>query len=77
VTPIALHELSPQEAAERLKGRYLAVSMTQLFGGAGQCENGERLRAMQPVGRTMTFLIYDFREFDKHSLSPPAVAESE
>jgi hypothetical protein len=60
LTPIALHELSPDAAREQLQGRYLAVSTSHLYGGAGQCAAGERLRRTQPVGRTMTFLIYDF-----------------
>jgi len=44
----------------RLKSRYLAASTTLLFGGPGQSEVGEKLRARKPVGRTMTFFIYDF-----------------
>jgi hypothetical protein len=65
LTPIALGALSPDAAREQLKGRYLAVSMSHLYGGAGQCPIGERLRRMQPADRTMTFLIYDFTQPDE------------
>jgi hypothetical protein len=60
LTPIDLAALPPEAAEERLQGRYLAVSTTLLYGGPGQSAIGERLRGMQPVGRTTTFVIYDF-----------------
>jgi hypothetical protein len=64
LTPINLGELPPGAAREQLKGRYLAVSMSHLYGGAGQCLIGERLRHNDPDEQTTTFLIYDFRRPD-------------
>jgi hypothetical protein len=60
LTPINLHDLSPDAARAKLQGRYLAVSTSHLYGGAGQCATGEMLRGIQPVARTTTFLIFDF-----------------
>jgi hypothetical protein len=62
LTSIDLHAMPPDVAEERLEGCYLAVSMSHLHGGAGQCAMGERLRNIQPIGRTMTFVIYDFTQ---------------
>jgi len=60
VTPITLTDVPVDIAESRLRGRYLAVSTTLLYGGPGQSPLGEHLRAMQPIGQTMTFRIYDF-----------------
>jgi hypothetical protein len=60
LTPIDLQNQPADTLEARLKGRYLAVSTTLLFGGPGKSPTGERLRAMKPAGRTMTFFIYDF-----------------
>lgn len=56
---------TPEETAALLQGRCLAASTTQLYGSYGNTE-GHRamaayLRACRPVGRTQTYLIYDFR----------------
>jgi hypothetical protein len=63
-SPINLENQPVETLDVRLKGRYLAVSTTLLFGGPGQSPIGERLRAMKPVGRTLTFFIYDFTGSD-------------
>jgi hypothetical protein len=51
---------------QQLHGRYLAISTTMLFGNPGGLEAHERalhfFRAMQPVARTTTFLIYQVRD---------------
>jgi hypothetical protein len=60
LSPIDLHDQPPEVLDVQLRGRYLAVSTTLLFGGPGQSPIGERLRSMNPVARTMTFFIYDF-----------------
>jgi hypothetical protein len=60
VTPVDLQNQPVETLDSRLKSRYLAASTTLLFGGPGQSEVGEKLRARKPVGRTMTFFIYDF-----------------
>jgi hypothetical protein len=62
LTPIDLHHQPPEVLKARLQGRYLAVSMTLLFGGPGQSPLGEHLRAIKPVGQTTTFCIYDFTQ---------------
>jgi hypothetical protein len=63
---VPLHRLAvqtPQDVAAQVRGRYLAVSTTLLFGMATNTPASQRasafLRARQPVDRTMTFLIYD------------------
>lgn len=67
-----LHELplhglpvqSPEQLRERLAGRYLAVG-TSIVYGHGLTEAHRQaaayLRTLTPVGRTTTFLIYDFK----------------
>jgi hypothetical protein len=60
LTPINLTNVPVDRAEARLRGCYLAVSTTLLYGGPGQSPLGEHLRAMQPTGQTMTFRIYDF-----------------
>ncbi|MEO5720377.1 MAG: hypothetical protein ABIR71_02775 [Chthoniobacterales bacterium] len=65
--PFHANEWLPGEApAEIVRGKCVAVSTTLLFGSYLQkSERGraamEFFRAREPVGRTMTFLIYDFR----------------
>jgi hypothetical protein len=67
VRELPLHALppiaGPEDLAARVQGRYLAVGTTELY-GAYQSEERRRrlafLRARPPVGRTTTFLIYDF-----------------
>ncbi len=60
VTPINLTDVAVDQTEARLRGCYLAVSTTLLYGGPGQSPLGERLREMRPIGQTMTFRIYDF-----------------
>jgi hypothetical protein len=54
---------SPGDALARLRGHYLAASTTMLYGDTSSpahVEVQKLLRARKPVGRTTTFLIYDF-----------------
>ena len=60
VTPINLTDVPVNRAKARLRGSYLAVSTTLLYGGPGQTPLGQHLREMQPIGQTMTFRVYDF-----------------
>ena len=68
------HFEGPDDFAARFKGRYLAVSTTNLYGGyyienpkKGQHIEKEALvaihclKSMQPFARTTTFLIYHFK----------------
>jgi len=53
----------PGDVLEHTRGSYLAVGTTLLYGtpmNDAQRAAAEFLRARQPVGRTDTFLIYDF-----------------
>jgi hypothetical protein len=65
----------PDDFIARFRGRYLAVGTTYLYGGyiIENARKGQRveksaliairdLRALQPVARTTTFLIYDFTD---------------
>ncbi len=64
---IPLHSLplkGPQDVLEQVRGEYLAVSSTLLYGPPMNLE-GHRtavavLRARRPVARTSTFFIFDF-----------------
>jgi hypothetical protein len=82
---VPLHILPAQtseQIRERLNGRYLAVGTSILY-GHGLTEAHRRaaayLRTLQPVGRTTTFLIYDFAHEPLPSLhtrhAPPASGE--
>jgi hypothetical protein len=52
----------PDGLLEQVQGHYLAVSTTALYGHpACATESAAFLRSRQPVHRTSTFLIYDFR----------------
>jgi hypothetical protein len=69
--PLPLHDLPFNEPADLLatiRGRYLAVSTTFLYGSYTNTKSAETavafLRARRPVDRTTTFLIYDFRDPD-------------
>jgi hypothetical protein len=66
-----LHELpfhilpvqTPEQIRERLGGRYLAVGTSILYGHGlteAHRQAAAYLRTLTPVGRTNTFLIYDF-----------------
>jgi hypothetical protein len=59
-----LLSLQTKEDVERiLHGRYIAVSMTIVYGPmTGLRATSEYLRAHEPVARTQTFLIYDLRD---------------
>lgn len=53
----------PEDVIARVRGHYLAVGTTWLYGGyipGGLQARYDFLRARRPVARTMTFLIYDF-----------------
>jgi hypothetical protein len=54
----------PNDVLAQVRGHYLAVSTTVLYGGYNQVEAHrhavEFLRSCRPVARTTTFFIYDF-----------------
>jgi hypothetical protein len=56
----------PEDVLDRVRGHYLAVGATILYGsllgddGASHRVALELLRRRQPVARTSTFFIYDF-----------------
>ncbi|MGA2027920.1 MAG: hypothetical protein ABSH17_12775, partial [Syntrophobacteraceae bacterium] len=56
----------PDDFIARFRGRYLAVGTTNLYGGCFLEKSAltviRYLRAIQPVARTTTFLIYDFTD---------------
>ena len=66
VHPLLLHTLpisTREEALDQLRGRRVIVSTTLLYGyvvSPSMPPVLEVLRARRPVGRTTTFLIYDF-----------------
>jgi hypothetical protein len=53
-----------QDFLKEVRGRYLAVSTVLLYGSYidQQSELVQQLRRMQPIDRTATFLIFDFRQ---------------
>lgn len=58
--------LGERTPAQAVRGKYVAASTTVLYGSYMQDSAAGRaavafLRAQKPVGRTMTFFIYDFR----------------
>jgi hypothetical protein len=64
---LPLHTLpirQPGDVLARVRGHYLAVSTTFLYGMSAdtpQCRQADAfLRARRPAARTATFLIYDF-----------------
>jgi hypothetical protein len=63
---VKLHVIapSPDETCRLVRGRYLAASTTLLYGSYLQshpaAEVAEFLRHRTPIGRTQTYLIYDF-----------------
>src|SRR5205085_10751263 len=66
---LPFHNLPIQSADEVLKwvrGHYLAVSTTLLYGSSSDTESRRHttafLRTCKPVARTTTFFIYDFRD---------------
>ncbi len=67
-TLVQLHALpirGPEDVLARVRGGYFAVGTTFLFGAKitdAQWNAAEYLRTRQPVARTMTFFIYDFRQ---------------
>ncbi len=61
----ALPIRGPEDVLARVRGGYLAVGTTFLYGARitdAQWNAAEYLRTRQPVARTMTFFIYDFRQ---------------
>src|SRR5262249_58047790 len=64
---VPFHLLPIRDAADvlaRVRGHYLAVSMTLLYGVVSEYSEGSRcavafLKTQQPVARTTTFFIYD------------------
>jgi hypothetical protein len=54
----------PQDVVAQVRGQYLAVSTTLLYGPPMDLEGHRQairmLRALRPVGRTPTFFIFDF-----------------
>jgi hypothetical protein len=66
VREVPLHVMPldrPEEVLDRVNGRYLAASTTMVYGNVTITPQHRRaamfLRAIQPVDRTTTFLIYD------------------
>ena len=67
-TPFSLWKVKSEgEFRDKVRGRILAVSTTNLYGSyAPDAEVPQRiLREMRPAARTQTFLIYDFREGER------------
>jgi hypothetical protein len=66
--PLPLHTASirsPGDVAERVRGMYVAVSTTLLYGpvfGEAQRHAVAFFRGREPFARTATFLIYDFTD---------------
>ncbi len=58
----ALTARDVQEVQATLRGKYLAASATQVYGGYNDSKQSlvACLRQMQPTAQTTTFLIYDF-----------------
>jgi hypothetical protein len=55
----------PEDVIARVRGHYLAVGTTWLYGAYIPVDRQQRyafLRARRPVARTMTFMIYDFTQ---------------
>ena len=55
----------PEDVIARVRGHYLAVGTTWLYGAYIPVDRKQRyafLRARRPVARTMTFMIYDFTQ---------------
>ncbi len=65
---VPFHQMAldgPAAGVEQVRGHYLAVSTTMLHGNAlspSHVAMAGFLRARRPVGRTTTFVIYDFTE---------------
>jgi hypothetical protein len=56
----ALPIRGPADLADRVRGHFLAVSTTTVYGYAIDSPAAMILRSLRPVDRTSTFLIYDF-----------------
>ncbi len=74
---LLLHKMTAtneEELRARVGGGYLAVGATLLYSNPALVPNAEpvigMLRAKKPVGRTMTFFIYDFSEPTKLVATP-------
>src|SRR5262249_23981655 len=50
----------PADVLARVRGHFLAVSTTVLYGYPSTLPAGIFLRSLRPVARTSTFFIYDF-----------------
>ena len=63
---LPLHLLNEQDLVEAVNGKVVAVSLTLLYGSYTNdvsARNAVALfRSRQPIDRTMTFFIYDFRQ---------------
>jgi hypothetical protein len=64
---LPLHRLADQDLADAVRGKLVAVSITLLYGTYTINSTSGRqaatfLRSIRPIDRTMTFLIYDFRD---------------
>jgi hypothetical protein len=89
VHPLPLHTLpinAPADLLAAVRGHYLAVSTTFLYGSYTNTKSSEiavtYLRACLPVDRTTTFLIYDFRNPEQQpgsaqAANVPATTEPE
>ncbi len=70
VLPDALTRMPPEQFENNVRGRYLAVSTTILYGSYTPDCNAvvTYLRSLRPADRTQTFLIYDFTAPERHAL---------
>ena len=64
---LPLHLRPAEDVAPAVQGKLVAVSTTLLYGAYGRAPGSVRdiaawFRERQPIDRTMTFFIYDFRE---------------
>src|SRR5207245_8796930 len=69
---VPLHTMpirAPDDVAARVRGHYLAVSTTLLYGMTGDSEALRNavafLKARRPIAHTTTFFIYDFTDAPK------------
>ncbi len=60
--PIQAARMPARELLDKVEGHHLAVGASWLYGSYGplQSDLPPLLRSLRPVGRTQTFLIYDF-----------------
>lgn len=72
VRPMNAAKMSAGELMQSVQGRYLAVGTSWLYGSYAPrySEAAPLLRGLRPVGRTQTFLIFDFTARDALAKGP-------